>query len=83
MAVVLRHIQVTGARMDEIELATGVAVIAGRGTAATGRHFPLSVCFLHEIVRLLLKGHERSMLLYRNAVARPIRRGTANATHLG
>ena len=69
--------------MDEIELAAGVAVVAGGGAAATGRHFPLSVCFLHEIVRLLLKRHERSLLLYLDAVPLPIRRCTVSATHLG
>ena len=69
--------------MDEIELAAGVAVVAGGGAAAAGRHFPLSVCFLHEIVRLLLKRHERSLLLYLDAVPLPIRRCTVSATHLG
>lgn len=86
MAVVLGDVEVTRPSMNEIELAAGVAIVAGRGAAATGRHFPLSFCFLDEIVRLLLKRHERPLLLYLKAAPLPIRRRRVRrvtATHLG
>ena len=83
MAVVLRHIEVTGPGVDEIELAAGVAIVAGCGAAAARRHFPLSVRFLHEIVRLLLQGHRSPLLLYLNAGPLPIRRRTVSAIDLG
>jgi len=84
MAVVLRHIEMTAPRMDEVKLSAGVAIVARCRAAPAGWYFPLSVCFLHEFFRLLLKGHERLPVLYLNIVSKPTSGyADATATHLG